>query len=179
MYPSSIPGVDLREAFDGLREAIDSRLNGFTRSENELHRDIRSAVLIELSVEPMHGYQIIRAIEARSGGTWTPTAGAVYPTLQLLADEGLVVSVQTGERKIYSLTEAGKAAAAGIADDDHPRTSPRGRATQGTVNLTKSGVKLAQALSQVAQNGTAEQSERASAIIDEARRKLYAILAED
>jgi DNA-binding PadR family transcriptional regulator len=176
MYPSSIPGVDLREAFEGLREAIDSRLAGFSRPEQE-HRDIRSAILVELSVEPMHGYQLMRAIETRSGGSWQPSAGSVYPTLQLLADEGLVTAAQVGERKVYSLTDAGIAVVS-AADDDQPRKSQRGQGAQSTVNLTKSGVKLAQALSQVAQNGTAEQSERAGAIIDEARRKLYAILAE-
>ena len=175
MRPSTEFGVDLREALDGLREAIDSRLTGSTRSERA-PRDIRSAILRELAVEPMHGYQLIRAIEARSGGSWTPSAGSVYPTLQLLADEGLVTAEQVGERKVYSLTDVGRAAATGSIDDEnHASTSKRG---QDAVNLTKSGVKLAQALSQVAQHGTTEQSDRASAIIDEARRKLYAILAE-
>jgi hypothetical protein len=41
-----------------------------------------------LAERPMHGYQIIREIEERSGGSWKPSAGSVYPTLQLLADEG-------------------------------------------------------------------------------------------
>jgi DNA-binding PadR family transcriptional regulator len=177
MYPSSIPGVDLREAFDGLREAIDTRLAGFTQSDREKDRDVRAAILIELSVEPMHGYQLMRSIESRSGGSWHPSAGSIYPTLQLLTDEGLVTAAQVGERKVYSLTEVGVAAAA-ATDNEEPRKSPRGHGAQNTVNLTKSGVKLAQALSQVAQSGTAEQSERAAAIIDEARRKLYAILAE-
>lgn len=49
----------------------------------------------------MHGYQIIQAIEARTNGAWKPSPGSIYPTLQLLADEGLVTAEQVGERKVY------------------------------------------------------------------------------
>jgi DNA-binding PadR family transcriptional regulator len=171
-------GFDLRDALDGIRETFGPRPAGRPGAEQEAARDIRSAILTELAVEPMHGYQLIQAIEARTAGAWTPTAGTVYPTLQLLADEGLVTAAQVGERKVYSLTDAGRLAAADIVTDA-PTDEPRSRSGHATVALTKSGVKLAQALTQVATTGTAEQSERAAAIADDARRKLYAILAED
>ncbi|MFY0022555.1 PadR family transcriptional regulator, partial [Acinetobacter baumannii] len=70
--------------------------------------DVRSAVLSLLLEEPMHGYQIIREIEERSGGSWKPSPGSVYPTLQLLTDEGLVRAEESGGRKTYSLTEEGR-----------------------------------------------------------------------
>jgi DNA-binding PadR family transcriptional regulator len=127
----------------------------------------------------MHGYQVIQAIKTRSGGTWTPTAGSVYPTLQLLADEALVDATQVGERKVYSLTPAGRIAAAEVTDTEPPREKQRGQGAQTAIALTKSGVKLASAVAQVAQHGSSEQAERAAAIVDEARRKVYAILAED
>ena len=69
--------------------------------------DVRAAVLALLAEQPMHGYQIIREIEERSGGSWKPSPGSVYPTLQLLADEGLISAEESNGRKIYSLTDGG------------------------------------------------------------------------
>ena len=111
MSPSSTPGFDLREAVDSLRDAFGPAFGpGFAaRMGGRMGRgDIRTAVLVELATEPMHGYQVIQAIETRSGGTWKPSPGSVYPTLQLLVDEGLATATQDGERKVYALTDAGK-----------------------------------------------------------------------
>ena len=165
-------GFDLREAVDGLREAFGPRAGRMGRG------DIRTAILVELAEEPMHGYQLIQAIETRSGGTWKPSPGSVYPTLQLLTDEGLATATQDGERKVYALTDAGKAAAAEFTAAPHPSESRRGWDSDRAA-LPKAGAKLAQAIGQVGMNAGKEQQERAVAIIDEARKKLYAILAED
>jgi len=174
MSNTSSASFDLWGAFDGLRESFGPRAGG------RMGRgDIRAAILVSLADEPMHGYQIIRAIEARTRGAWKPSPGSIYPTLQLLADEGLVTSEQDGERKVYSLTEAGREAAAEFADAPQPRPPRRSWDSERTVALPRAGAKLAQALAQVAQSGTDEQKERGVAVIDEARRKLYAILAED
>lgn len=165
-------GFDFWEAVDGIRETFAASVG-----RRGGPGDIRAAILVELIDGPLHGYQIIRAIETRTDGAWTPSAGSVYPTLQLLTDEQLVTAEQAGERKVYSLTDAGRAA----AEEAEPAAlgeSGRARAERNLA-LPKAGVKLAQAASQVAQNGTPEQTERAVAIVDEARRKLYAILAED
>jgi DNA-binding PadR family transcriptional regulator len=166
-------GFDLREAVDSLRDAFAPRI-----AQRMGRGDIRTAILVELATEPMHGYQLIQAIETRSGGSWKPSPGSIYPTLQLLADEGLVSSQQTGERKVYSLTDPGKEAAAEFAAAPHPSESRRGWDPERAA-LPKAGAKLAQALGQVGMNGSKEQQERAVAIVDEARKKLYAILAED
>lgn len=185
---SSSAGFDLWEAVDGLREAFAPGGSGFGggRPSRMGRGDIRTAVLVALVDQPMHGYQLIQAIEARTGGAWKPSPGSIYPTLQLLADEGLVTAEQVGERKVYSLTEAGRGAAAESASGPLPwsreggstREGARERAEQHAA-LPKAGAKLAQAAAQVAHSGTPEQTERAVAVIDEARRKLYAILAED
>lgn len=173
MRQSSSAGFDLWEAVDGLREAF------APRATSRMGRgDIRTAILAALAEEPMHGYQIIQAIEARTGGSWKPSPGSIYPTLQLLADEGLVTAEQVGERKVYSLTDAGRTAADEIASGPLP-WEPRRPHHDRIAALPKAGAKLAQAAAQVAHSGTPEQTERAVAVIDEARRKLYAILAED
>lgn len=175
MHTSSTSGFDLREAVDGLREAFAPR-DPARREE----RDIRAALLRELLTEPMHGYQLIQAVAVRSGGSWTPAPGTVYPTLQLLADEGLVSATQAGERKVWTLTEAGRTAATeAAADEDGSGGARRGFDPERALALPKAGAKLAHAAAQFAHSGTPEQTERAVAIVDEARRRLYAILAED
>ena len=74
--------------------------------------EIRPLILAVLARRPMHGYEVITALEAQSGGRWRPSAGSVYPTLQQLSDEGLVTSEEIDGRRVYTLTDEGKAAAA-------------------------------------------------------------------
>ena len=74
--------------------------------------EIRPLILAVLATKPMHGYEVITELEAQSGGRWRPSAGSVYPTLQQLSDEGLVTSEEIDGRRVYALTDEGKAAAA-------------------------------------------------------------------
>src|SRR6187431_1903283 len=74
--------------------------------------EIRPLILTVLAAKPTHGYEIITELQAQSGGRWRPSAGSVYPTLQQLADEGLVTSEDVDGRRVYTLTDEGKAAAA-------------------------------------------------------------------
>lgn len=165
-------GNALWEAMEQLRSAFDFR-PGPTRMGRG---DVRTAVLALLAEEPMHGYQIIREIEERSGGSWKPSAGSVYPTLQLLADEGLIVADEQGGRKTYSLTYAGRAAVdAEGASAPWETSGARDGGRHGA--LPKAGVELASAAAQVARTGSPEQVQQAVAVLEEARRKLYAILA--
>ncbi len=140
--------------------------------------DVRAAVLALLAEKPMHGYQIISEIEQRSGGSWKPSAGSVYPTLQLLADEGLISAEESNGRKTYSLTEAGQAEAEASADRAAPWESSTAPREHGMTALPKAGVELAQAAAQVGRTGTPDQVKEAVAVLEDARRKLYSILAE-
>jgi DNA-binding PadR family transcriptional regulator len=140
--------------------------------------DVRAAVLALLAEKPMHGYQIIHEIEERSNGAWKPSPGSVYPTLQLLADEDLITAEESGGRKTYSLTESGKAQAA-AADDSAPWETPGGKDHVRSSALPKAGINLAQATAQVGRSGSAEQVKQAVDVLDEARRKLYSILAQE
>lgn len=70
--------------------------------------EVRLAILSLLAEGPKHGYEIIKELGLRSGGLYRASAGTVYPTLQLLDDEGLVDSVREDGRKIYRLTAAGR-----------------------------------------------------------------------
>lgn len=170
---SGLPG-SLWDAMDQLKDAFE---RGF--SPRVGRGDVRAAVLAILAEKPMHGYQIIQEIEARSDGGWKPSPGSVYPTLQLLADEGLVAAEESGGKKTYSLTEAGRAEAAAADGQSAPWEAFGSRDTGRTSALPKAGAKLAQAAAQVGRGGTPEQVAQAVEVLDEARRKLYSILAQD
>src|SRR3954451_2013121 len=70
--------------------------------------DVRTAVLLLLSEQPMHGYQLMQAIAERTGGGWTPSPGAVYPTINQLEDEGLVTVPAHAGRRLAAITDAGR-----------------------------------------------------------------------
>jgi len=73
------------------------------------HGDLRFLVLHLIGEQPRHGYEIIKAIEERSGGAYAPSPGAVYPTLTLLEELGhATVREADGNRRLYSATEAGR-----------------------------------------------------------------------
>ena len=139
--------------------------------------DVRTAVLRLLAEQPMHGYQIIQELSSRSGGAWSPSAGSVYPTLQLLADEGLVTSEESAGKKVFSLTEAGKAAVAEVAEQPAPwDEAAEGDASGG---LRGQMPQIGAAIWQIAQTRDADKIARAVAILSDTRKQLYAILSED
>jgi DNA-binding PadR family transcriptional regulator len=139
--------------------------------------NVRAAILGLLAERPMHGYEMISELEARTGGVWRPSPGSVYPTLQLLEDEGLIEAVADGGRKSYTLTEAGRAAA-----EAAPQRAPWQEFTETEVNeaqdFRQAGWGIMQALRQVGMEGNDEQRARALEVLVETKRKLYAILAE-
>ena len=166
------PGAAMWEAFEHLRGQFEQKAGG------RMGRgDVRAAVLALLAEKPMHGYQLIHEIEERSGGSWKPSPGSVYPTLQLLADEGLISAEESNGRKTYSLTPEGQKlvdAGAGSATPWEAGSRGFNRASA----LPKAGLELAQAAAQVGRSGSPAQVTEATAVLDEARRKLYSILAQ-
>lgn len=138
--------------------------------------DIRSAVLALLTEQPMHGYQIIQELAERTGGAWQPSPGSVYPSLQMLADEGLISSTDQEGRKVFALTAEGESVAAHAAGDTPPWERLAGVA--GSLDLRQSLAGVASATKQVATTGSAEQIGKADAILIDARKRLYQLLAE-
>jgi DNA-binding PadR family transcriptional regulator len=75
------------------------------------HGDLRFVLLALIEVQPRHGYDLIKALEEKTSGAYRPSPGVVYPTLSLLEDEGFVSpSGADATRKLYEITEAGRAA---------------------------------------------------------------------
>src|SRR5688572_15232683 len=115
--------------------------------------DVRAAALLMLAEQPMHGYQLMQAIAERSGGRWTPSPGAIYPTISQLEDEGLVTVTADAGRKLVALTDAGREhieAARGTSPDPfagHPTSGP-GTDLRGLLEQLHAAVR------QVARTGT-------------------------
>ncbi len=166
---------------NGLWEAMEQLRGQFEQKVGTRmgRGDVRSAVLSLLAEKPMHGYQIIREIEERSGGAWKPSPGSVYPTLQLLTDEGLVTAEESDGRKTYSLTAEGRAVVDADAEKSTPWEMPGTRDSGRSGALPKAGIDLAQAVAQVGRSGSPEQVTQAIDVLDEARRKIFTILAQD
>src|SRR6266542_1391128 len=169
---------DLRWAFGPWRPPFGAPGHGRGRSRGGRGGNVRAAVLTLLLERPMHGYEMIQELEDRTGGMWRPSPGSVYPTLQLLEDEGLITSQQTEGKRRYSLTDAGRERAEQIGD------VPWREHTEGfdwdTMNKLRSSVaQLMTAFGQLMHSGTDEQKARAADVLNEARRKLYSILADD
>jgi DNA-binding PadR family transcriptional regulator len=72
------------------------------------HGRFRLYLLALLEERPRHGYELIQALEERSGGTYSPSAGTIYPRLAKLEEEGLVARDTDGRRTVYSITDAGR-----------------------------------------------------------------------
>jgi DNA-binding PadR family transcriptional regulator len=139
--------------------------------------DVRAALLALLAERPMHGYEMIQELDTRTGGIWRPSPGSVYPTLQLLEDEGLIVGEESGGRRRFTLTDAGRTEAAAAAEN-----APWEELADDTVSQAQdfrdAAFGIMNALRQVGFAGTEEQRRQALDVLNQTKRKLYAILAE-
>ncbi len=138
--------------------------------------DIRTAVLAVLDEQPRHGYEVIQALEDKTGGAWRPSAGSVYPTLQLLEDEGLARSSDRDGKRVYELTDEGHAEARSRLEE---AGGPPWAGAEGGGSLRGALMQLHVAARQVGAAGNQAQVEQALQIITEARKQLYRLLAED
>ncbi|WP_229069381.1 PadR family transcriptional regulator [Actinoplanes sp. DH11] len=141
-------------------------------------QNVRPAILALLVERPMHGYEMIQELDTRTNGIWRPSPGSVYPTLQLLEDEGLIEVTAEGGRKSYQLTADGRPEAEAAAQN--PPWAQFGADTMSQVqDFRDAAVGIMGALKQVGFSGTPEQRDKALEVLNETKRKLYAILAED
>jgi DNA-binding PadR family transcriptional regulator len=140
------------------------------------HGDVRAALLLALQQGPAHGYELGQRLERASEGGWRPSAGSIYPTLQALADEDLVTCEERDGKRVYTLSKRGttvlkERAERGEADPWRPMVDGRSGA------LYEAVVGLKMAAKQVSVAGSTEQRDKAVAIVGEARRQLYELLA--
>ncbi|MBO0825615.1 MAG: PadR family transcriptional regulator [Actinobacteria bacterium] len=142
--------------------------------------DVRAAILALLREGPRNGYQIMSEIEERSRGAWRPSPGAVYPALSQLADEGLIIAEESGGKRTFSLTDAGR---------EYVEQNPE--AARGAWESTEqqeawhipglfaSAARLGSGIVQLAHAGTPAQISAAERLLERTRRDLYRILADE
>lgn len=141
--------------------------------------DVRTAALLLLAEQPMHGYQLMQAISERTAGAWQPSPGAIYPTLSQLQDEGLVTMQSEGGRKLATLSDAGRTYLAEHGAElpdpfaDFPADGGKG------FRLRDAMEGIAVAMTQIMRSGSENQLAAAQKVLADARRSLYLILAED
>lgn len=152
---------------------------GFRRGRKARRGDVRTAALLLLAEEPRNGYQIMQELEERSGGAWRPSAGSVYPALQLLEDEGLVRSEEVDGRKLLHLTDAGrKLVQERGSDQPAPWDEMAGDVSDDARAIMEVVKELVIAVTQVMQVGDEAQRAEARRLLVGLRRDLYRLLAE-
>lgn len=170
-------GFSPREEFGGPGGRGDGPRGG-RRRRGRSRGDVRAAILLLLDEQPRHGYDLIQEITDRSAGAWTPSPGSIYPTLQILEDEGLVTIAQIEGRRTASLTDAG---AEYVADNRAQLGTPWDSGSDRSADLAirKEILALKDAAAQVVRVGSPAQYAAATEVLATARRELYRILAGD
>jgi DNA-binding PadR family transcriptional regulator len=152
---------------------------GFRGRQRRARRgDVRTAALLLIAEEPRNGYAIMQELEERSGGTWRPSAGSIYPALQLLEDEGLIRSEEVDGRKLYRLTDAGqRLVEARPQEQPAPWDELAGDIGDDARAIMKVAKEVMIAAAQVMQTGSESQRAQARRLLVGLRRDLYGILA--
>jgi DNA-binding PadR family transcriptional regulator len=135
--------------------------------------DIKFHILEILKDTPRHGYEIISELEKQSGG-YRPSPGSVYPTLQMLEEGGFLTGEQVESKKVYTVTEAGLQL---LAERGEPKFDADPKMAKA-FEMRKSMMKLGAAVMDGVRGGDDETIKRIAAIVDRARKDVYAVLAE-
>jgi DNA-binding PadR family transcriptional regulator len=159
--------------------------------------DIKFALLDLIKEQPRHGYDLIKTLEERSGGFYRPSPGVVYPSLQLLEEEGSVTSEVVDGKKVYTITDAGRQQ---LEQRDFEPMHERGahfgpphqhggRGEKGwqwrgpgmgspqLMALQQAWMALSATVMQAARFGKPEQVEAVQAVLNKANQEIHAILA--
>ncbi|WP_237153593.1 PadR family transcriptional regulator [Oryzibacter oryziterrae] len=144
---------------------------------------LKLIVLAMLAEQPRHGYELIKEIEEKTGGTYAPSAGVIYPTLTLLEETDLVTVLNAeGNRKLYGITDAGRA----LVEENRPAIDAvfarfadagKARASERDPRLVRAVENLKMALRFKAEGGnlTHEQIAELAALLDETTRRIEAL----
>ncbi|WP_081416174.1 PadR family transcriptional regulator [Gryllotalpicola ginsengisoli] len=140
--------------------------------------DIRAAILSLLAEGPASGYALIKAIGEKTDGLWVPSPGSVYPTLQQLVDEELVVPSGDGRRTEYALSDTGRAYVEEHADELEAAWQAAPSRPEGDADLFAAVGKLMGVIHQLRFVADPAQRKAAAEKIDALRKELYQLLAE-
>jgi len=144
---------------------------------------VRYLILDAVARQPRHGYEIIQAIEERSAGTYRPSPGVIYPTLQMLEELGHTRVEEHEARKVYAITAAGRHDLADHAEDVREFYENAGEGwsedfTGDLRALAHRAGRMFKAIGRSARRGrlTPSTVKKLSAVLDEAIAKIEAIV---
>jgi len=166
--------------FGGVRFGSGRGSFPFGRGPKARRGDVRAAALVLLAEAPRNGYQLMQEIENRSDGLWRPSPGSIYPVLQQLEDEGLVRPEGSEARRLFTLTDEGRAYVEQHREElGTPWDAVRESVDEGARDFHHLIVQVVVAARQVSHTGTPHQVEEGEKVLVDTRRRLYRILAED
>jgi DNA-binding PadR family transcriptional regulator len=128
---------------------------------------------------PANGYEVMHRIEERSGGVWRPSPGSIYPTLQMLEDEGLIRAEVHDQSRTYELTQEGRAKANTDAEDPSGAPWEDIMGGEGARAVREALFQTMMAARQLTHAGRPEQLQRGTEILQRARKELYRLLADE
>lgn len=139
-----------------------------------------SPIILQLLLDkPMHGYEVISKLEEKSEGAWRPSAGAIYPTLQMLEEQGLVVSKEESGKKVYSLTEDGIKQAKEVKDSFQAPWECNTETMAGIQKIRMTAFETMSVLKRVGMLQSEDKTAKALEIMKEAKDKLTGLLKEE
>lgn len=159
----------------GVQELLERLRTPSPAARRPERSDVRVAVLTALAERPGTGSEVVRALQ--DGGGRHPGPGVVHPMLRVLADEGLATAAESDGRRTWTLTAAGRTAAAAVADRPAAEDAVAGPSPEGRSAIAWSGARLAQITAHASRVGSREQVAQVVAVLDAARRDVLAILA--
>ncbi len=139
---------------------------------------LRYLVLQRIAEQPRHGYEIIKAIEEASGGSYIPSPGMIYPMLSMLEDLGYLDVVRQGNRKLHSITSEGRVFLhenRAFAEAVEARITSRRVSCSGVVRTRMQALKEALATRVLGQNLSGEQLEKVDAILRKAAADIQSL----
>jgi DNA-binding PadR family transcriptional regulator len=146
--------------------------------------NVRAAILALLAEQKasggpaIHGYQIIQELSTRTGGAWRPSPGSIYPTLQLLEDEGLIASQAPEGKRLFELTDAGQAEFDRTKGTKAPWEQVSDGFGESRIQLKVAARDTLIQLVWVARNGTDEQRAEVLTLLGEFQERLSALVPE-
>ena len=185
---TSPKNFDLRELVGDLVTLVKDRAKDVGQSRGTAQpsaEQIELAILATITETPKNATEIVAALALAGAGVWAPSTGKIHPALAKLTEDKKVTAKTDGDRKVYSITKAGKSALKDAAENSVQEVAAGTNRSMGsTKNLMncdatflKSASKLGPVMLDVAQTGTREQQQAAAAVLDEMRHKLHGILA--
>ncbi|MBI1281885.1 MAG: PadR family transcriptional regulator [Anaerolineaceae bacterium] len=143
--------------------------------------DIKFILLELIKEQPRHGYELIKVLEERYGGFYRPSPGTIYPTLQLLEDEGNLISETVDGKRVYKITSAGETLLEQHKQDigdERFGFGMRGEPNwQDRSDLRHSAMALLETLMQAGRYGSPEQVKAIQELLTKANQDAHQILA--